>query len=297
MATLNTVDGHPVLRFERRLAHPAERVWTALTEPAELAHWFPATIEAELRVGAPVRFTFENTDIAPGTGEIIELEPPRIFAYRWGESTLRWELVPDGAGCRLLFTHTLGGDAPWGDVRSAARHAAGWEVCFELLDTQLDGRTGASSGVGWFERFEPYVEEFGLDTGEVREAPGGYVVRFERDLVTSTGVAWAALADGTEAIGKPAPATVTAIVTAGPITALEPERLLAFEWLHDGAVAGEVRWELSGPEMFARLVLTQTVPAHLAELRETLLARWRAHLKQFVAALHGVKRTYEPNSQ
>jgi uncharacterized protein YndB with AHSA1/START domain len=291
MTTLSTVDGYPVLRFERRLAHPAERVWTALTEPAELAHWFPATIEAELKVGAPVRFKFENTDIEPGTGEIIELEPPRIFAYRWGESTLRWELVPDGAGCRLLFTHTLGGGAPWGDVRSAARHAAGWDVCFDHLAAQLDGRPGGSGGAGWFERFEPYVEEFGLDTGEVRDAPGGFVVRFERDLVTSTGDAWAALVDGSDlAIGAAVPATATA-VTAGPITALEPPNVLAFDWLHEGAVAGEVRWALDGPEMFARLVLTQTVPAHLGELRATLLAAWQSHLKQFVAALHGVKRS------
>ena len=290
MATLNTVDGHPVLRFERRLPHPVERVWTALTEPAELAHWFPATIEAELRVGAPIRFRFENADVEPGTGEIIEFEPPRIFAYRWGESTLRWELVPEGAGCRLLFTHTLGGDPPWGDFRSAARHAAGWDVCFDLLEAQLAGRPGGSTGAGWFERFEPYVERFGLDTGEVREAPDGHVVRFERDLVTSTGDAWAALVDGADlAIGKPAP-TTAAPVPAGPITALEPERALAFEWLHEGVTAGEVRWELSGPEMFARLVLTQTVPARLAEQREPLLAAWSAHLKHFVAALHGVKR-------
>ena len=33
-ATLDTVDGRPVLRMERRLAHPPEKVWRAIHEPA-----------------------------------------------------------------------------------------------------------------------------------------------------------------------------------------------------------------------------------------------------------------------
>jgi uncharacterized protein YndB with AHSA1/START domain len=40
--TLETIDGRPALRFERRLAHSVERVWRAVSEPAELARWFPA---------------------------------------------------------------------------------------------------------------------------------------------------------------------------------------------------------------------------------------------------------------
>jgi len=37
-----TIDGRPALRFERRLDHSIERVWRAVTEPAELARWFVA---------------------------------------------------------------------------------------------------------------------------------------------------------------------------------------------------------------------------------------------------------------
>ena len=32
--TLETRDGRHVLRYERRLAHPVERVWAALTQPS-----------------------------------------------------------------------------------------------------------------------------------------------------------------------------------------------------------------------------------------------------------------------
>ncbi|MBV8934055.1 MAG: SRPBCC domain-containing protein, partial [Kutzneria sp.] len=56
-ASLRIVEGTPVLRFERRIAHPPAKVWRAVTDPAEMAHWFPAAVETELRTGAAMRFT------------------------------------------------------------------------------------------------------------------------------------------------------------------------------------------------------------------------------------------------
>ncbi len=35
-------EGRPAVRFVRRYPHPAERVWAAVSEPAELRHWFPS---------------------------------------------------------------------------------------------------------------------------------------------------------------------------------------------------------------------------------------------------------------
>ncbi len=37
------------VRFSRRLPHPPEKVWRALTEAEHLAAWFPTTVEGELR--------------------------------------------------------------------------------------------------------------------------------------------------------------------------------------------------------------------------------------------------------
>ena len=45
------VDGRPALCFERRLSHPIERVWRAITEPAELAQWFVSEVPWTPRVG------------------------------------------------------------------------------------------------------------------------------------------------------------------------------------------------------------------------------------------------------
>src|ERR1700737_5024670 len=53
-----TDDGPSRLRFVRILPHPPERVWRAITEPDELIHWFPTTIEGERAAGAALRFSF-----------------------------------------------------------------------------------------------------------------------------------------------------------------------------------------------------------------------------------------------
>ena len=42
---LETIDGRPALRFLRQLPHSIERVWRAVSTPAELEQWFPAALE------------------------------------------------------------------------------------------------------------------------------------------------------------------------------------------------------------------------------------------------------------
>ncbi len=152
--TLHTVDGRPVLRFERRLAHPAEKVWTALTEPAQLATWFPAQVEIDLTLGGKMRFVFANGEGPTLDGTVTELDPPHVLAYTWGDSLLRWELRPDGQGCRLVFTHTF-------DARDeAAKFAAGWHLCLDALGSLLDGEPVAGSRDRWAELNEGYVRSF-----------------------------------------------------------------------------------------------------------------------------------------
>jgi uncharacterized protein YndB with AHSA1/START domain len=295
LATKQTIAGRPVLRFERRLAHPPEKVWKAVTDPGEMAHWFPATVETELRVGAPMRFTFTGVDVDAPDGEIVELDPPKLFVFHWGDDVLRWELLPDGTGCHLVFTHTLSGELPFGDELSLARNAAGWDGCLDQLNALLEGRPYDEPSMDdWFVRNERYVEEFGLAEGEVREQPDGYLVRFERDLIQPVDEVWSTLTEGEDpATGAPPPRRFSnGYIQAGAITAMEPPRMLEYEWEHDGAPAGRVRCELSPLDYGSRLVLTQTVPSRLADLRATALAVWQTHLELLVAALHGAPRPW-----
>jgi hypothetical protein len=96
-------------------------------------------------------------------GEVTELEPPRRFAFTWGEEVLRFELEPDdGGGCRLRFTHLVS------DERQAARDAAGWHVCLDALERLLAGEPAEQPPAGptdeWEARYAEYAAR-GLPTG------------------------------------------------------------------------------------------------------------------------------------
>src|SRR5215218_9570379 len=203
-ATLDTIGGKTVLRFERRLAHPPAKVFRAISDPAELAHWFPARMELELRTGAPIRFTFEDHDVEAPAGEILEVEPPKLFVYTWGDDVLRWEIVPEADGCRLFFSQTIAEDGLSGGRPGAARNAAGWDVCLSRLSSRLDGED--AGGIEWFPLFEGYVERFGLGEGAAQESGDGFVLRFERDVVHTPADVWRLLCEGAEpAVGAEPP--------------------------------------------------------------------------------------------
>ncbi|MFG1638224.1 SRPBCC family protein [Pseudonocardia alni] len=121
----------PVLRFARRYPHPIEKVWAALTEPAQMSRWFPCEVQAEMRVGGTITLTFEGGE--QDHAEITELEPPTAFGFTWADERLRWTLEPDGDGCVLRLSNTVL------DPRWSANTAAGWDRCFETLAAHLGG--------------------------------------------------------------------------------------------------------------------------------------------------------------
>lgn len=170
-ATLETMGGRPTLRFERRLTHPVEKVWRAITDPAELTHWFPQDLVGTFGPGEKLRFAFrgeapvlDGKPIPDFTGEVLEIDPPRVLAYTWGEDILRFTLTPDGDGCLLVFTDTMA------DRGKSARDGAGWHVCLLALDARLDG-TPTPSGNRWKEFYDAYAESFGPE-GASAPLPG-----------------------------------------------------------------------------------------------------------------------------
>ena len=87
--TYETYEGKPAVRFERVYPHPVERVWRSITVPEELATWFPSTIEGDLREGGALRFSFPDAIVQPMDGRVLELDPPKVFAFLWGKDLLR----------------------------------------------------------------------------------------------------------------------------------------------------------------------------------------------------------------
>jgi uncharacterized protein YndB with AHSA1/START domain len=160
--TYTTVDDRPALTFERRLQHPVERVWRAVTDPAELAHWFPTAVSGEVEPGGRLTFAFPDGAMAPLEGEVVELEPPRRFAFTFGDDVLRIELDAAGDGCVLRFT------CLFDDTERASRDAAGWHVCLDLLQQRLGGAAtqGPSSEATtrWRALYEDYQRR-GLPAG------------------------------------------------------------------------------------------------------------------------------------
>lgn len=283
--TLHTIDGRSVLRFERRLAHPVEKVWRAVTDPAEMAHWFPAIVEMDLRQDGRIQFRYSADDAEPDVGTITELDPPRVFAFTWNGDPLRMELTPDGTGTRLVFTHTFT------DRPMAGSFATGWETCLGALDKTLAGPVEGSliKPERYAERHDAYVERFGLGEGTLDAEAG--TIRFERLLPHPVEQVWPALTRTEEAaepaVGGPPPLRATnAYVPAGALTDIREEKLLEYTWLRDGAPAGRVRWELTGGHPAGtRVVLTQTGPAGDPA---TALAAWHTQLEVFADHLRGV---------
>jgi uncharacterized protein YndB with AHSA1/START domain len=276
--TLRTDDGRSVLRFQRRLAHPVDKVWSAITQPAHLANWFPSQVEMDFRIGGKLRFVFAHGEGPTLDGEILELDPPHVFAYSWDDSVLRFELLPEADGCTLVFTHTFA------DRPAAASFAAGWTACLDHLDALLDGKPGEVTSPPWQELHEDYVERFGLLEGTLERTGGYWTLRFERQLTRPAAEVWTAMLDGAgdapPKLGDPAPSGLTnRFVLAGPVIAVEPPRLLEYAWRSGERDAGRVRWSLSDGQGGARLVLTQSFPVALQEQRSTLLAAWHTWIE------------------
>ena len=137
------------LRFERRLAHPPERVWRALVEPSQLARWLAERVELEAREGGSVVLRWSDTEVARGT--IGSFVPPELLEYTWQEgdlaSVVRFDLRPDGDGTLLVLTHR--------EIDSLAGFGAGWHAHLDTLEGMLDGRS-----VEWRERWDAMKPEY-----------------------------------------------------------------------------------------------------------------------------------------
>ena len=130
-----------VVRFERVLATPVDRVWSYLTEPALLATWL-----ATGRVPSSVGEQFTLTMLANGdeiAATLTEYDPPRTIAYSWfslhhesphdNHSVVRYELSPHDDGTLLVLTHSSVQHEFYG------RSAAGWHSLLDGLSASIDG--------------------------------------------------------------------------------------------------------------------------------------------------------------
>ncbi|GAA4984164.1 hypothetical protein GCM10023205_62680 [Yinghuangia aomiensis] len=125
-------DGQPAVRLRRTYPHPVGRVWEFVSDPAELARWFPSRVAIDPKPGGEVRFSFD-AGMPDSTGEVLAAEAPRHLAFTWGPDELRFDLEAFDGGTRLTLTNVLA------EENTAARNAAGWDVCLDALDAAARG--------------------------------------------------------------------------------------------------------------------------------------------------------------
>jgi len=154
-----------VLVVVRELRHPPAVVWQALTDPAHLSGWAPFDADRSLAAVGPVKLSTVGMP-TPQVSEssVKRAEAPRLLEYSWGGSDLRWELEPLGGGTRLTLWHNI-------DRRFISLGAAGWHVCFDVLERLLAGEPiGRIVGAealrfgGWQRLNAEYAEQFGVET-------------------------------------------------------------------------------------------------------------------------------------
>ncbi len=145
----------------RELRHPPERVWQALTEPAQLREWAPFEADASLgTAGTAVKLAWVGTP-TPLETKVTRADAPKVLEY----GDIRWELEPFDGGTRLTLWHAI-------DRRFVSWGAAGWHICFDVLDHLLGGAPiGRIAGAeatkfGWQQLNTEYAQQFGV------QAPG-----------------------------------------------------------------------------------------------------------------------------
>jgi uncharacterized protein YndB with AHSA1/START domain len=148
------------------LRHPPEKVWQALTDPAQLREWAPFDADGSLGpMGATVKLTTVGAPTPHITETVVtEAVAPRLLVYNWGGSEVRWELEALGVGTRLTLWASI-------DRRYISMGAAGWHICFDVLDHLLSGtpigRIVAADALkfgGWQRLNAEYAQQFGVET-------------------------------------------------------------------------------------------------------------------------------------
>jgi uncharacterized protein YndB with AHSA1/START domain len=149
----------------RELRHSPNKVWQALTDPAHLREWAPFDADGNLgTVGSKVKLTTVGASIPRVTETIVtRADAPKLLEYKWGDFDMRWQLEAVVGGTRLTLWTNIG-------HRYIAMGAAGWHICFDVMDRFLSGtpigRLVGPDAVkfgGWQRLHAEYAKQFDIE--------------------------------------------------------------------------------------------------------------------------------------
>ena len=149
----------------RDLAHPPAKVCTALPDPEHRREWAPCDAGRNLgAVGAARLSTVGAPTTQVSESRVTRADAPRVLEFDWGGQNLRWELEPlaGGSRTRLRLWHDI-------DRNFVSMGAAGWHICLDVLERELDGQPigrivgGEAMKFGWRRLNAEYAEQFGVE--------------------------------------------------------------------------------------------------------------------------------------
>jgi hypothetical protein len=148
------------LILTRDLRHSPEKVWEALTDPAQLREWAPFDVDADLGTVGTVKLTWMGMAPAPVETKVTRADAPKLLEY----GDIRWELEALNSGTRLMLWHSI-------DRRFISWGAAGWHICLDTLDHLLSGNpiarivgAEATKFEGWRRLSAEYAQQFGAES-------------------------------------------------------------------------------------------------------------------------------------
>ena len=99
------------LSFEFDLAHPPEKVWRALTDPALLSEWLLPVVGLQLEPGPAFTFRAQPVGGWDGTvhGRLLEVDAPRTLRMGWVvgdlDTVVTFTIKPTPSGTHLSIVH------------------------------------------------------------------------------------------------------------------------------------------------------------------------------------------------
>ncbi|MDX6807468.1 SRPBCC family protein [Terrihabitans rhizophilus] len=158
-----------VLKIERVLPGPAERVWAYLTE-GELRQKWLAAGDMKLVPGATFELVWRNDELSripsnrpDGFGpeermnsQILEVDPGRRLVFSWSDgSEVSFELTPEGEEVRLTIVHRR---LP--NRSTILGVSAGWHAHLDILVAQMESREAAPFWDAWVQLRTEYEATF-----------------------------------------------------------------------------------------------------------------------------------------
>lgn len=119
-----------------------EAVWEEITKTDSLQRpLYNTVLASDFEPGSRLRYASRNGSRVFVVGEVIEVTSPNRFVHTYimtldpdPETTVTWELVSEGDGCRVTITHS-----GWTDEhKTMNKTIKGWVEILDLLKSEVE---------------------------------------------------------------------------------------------------------------------------------------------------------------